>query len=199
MRLQPREKRIVALGTLVALGIVGWLYVVSPMQERWQRVTSRLADGEAELSTLRRAAQDRDYYGDIREKVTSMVFETPDLGASQRVVPALINQVEGLGQRQRIQITRYEPLPVKIEENYGVYSLSLSFRGDLAELSAFLRDIQEVRPIINIKRLHISPPGPNAETSELTVELLLSTFAIEHPAQGEAGPETTLTGITDTG
>ncbi len=199
MRLQPREKRIVALGALVALGIVGWLYLVSPMQERWKRVTTRLADGETELTTLRRAAQDRDYYGDVRQKVASMVFETPDLGASQRVIPAFINQVEGLGQRQRIQITRYEPLPVKIEENYGVYSLSLSFRGDLPELSAFLRDIQEARPIINIRRLHVSPPGANAETSELTVELLLATFAIERPGQGQAGPETTLAGITDTG
>lgn len=199
MKLKSREKRVVALGLIVAFGILGWLYVLSPMQERWKRVTTRLADRTSELANLRRAAQNQGQYGDVRQEIASMIFETPDLAASQRVVPAFINQVEGLGQRRRLQITRYEPLPAKIEDNYAVYSLSLSFRSDLAELVAFLEDIQDARPIINIRRLHVMPPGPNAETSELTIELLVSTFAMERPAEEETGTETTSTGTADTG
>ncbi len=199
MKLKSREKRVVALGLLVALGIVGWLYVVSPMQQRWKRVTTRLEDQRNELANLRRAAQDQSHYGDVREEMASLVFQTPDLGASQRVVPAFINQVEGLGQRRRLQITRYEPLPANIEDSYAVYSLSLSFRADLAELVGFLKDIQDARPIINIRRLHISPPGPDAETPDLTVELLLSTFAVERPVEEETGTETTSAGMADTG
>jgi Tfp pilus assembly protein PilO len=169
------------------------------MQERWKRVTTRLEDRKDELANLRRAAQNQGQYGDVRQEIASMIFETPDLAASQRVVPAFINQVEGLGQRRRLQITRYEPLPVKIEDNYAVYSLSLSFRADLPELVAFLEDIQDARPIISIRRLHVTPPGPNAETPELTIELLLSTFAIERPVEEEAGTKTTSTGTADTG
>lgn len=199
MKLKSREKRVVVLGLLVALAIVGWLYVAAPMQQRWKRVTTRLEDQKSELANLRRAAQDQSYYGDVRQEMASSVFETPDLGASQRVVPAFINQVEGLGQRRRLQITRYEPLPAKVEDSYAVYSLSLSFRADLAELVAFLKDIQNARPIINIRRLHIVPPGANVETSELTIELLLSTFAIERPVEGETGTETTSADMADTG
>jgi Tfp pilus assembly protein PilO len=169
------------------------------MQQRWKRVTTRLEERRDELANLRRAAQDQSYYGDVREEMASRVFETPDLGASQRVVPAFINQVEGLGQRRRLQITRYEPLPAKIEDSYAVYSLSLSFRADLAELVAFLEDLQKARPTINIRRLHVVPPGANTETSDLTIELLLATFAIERPMEGETGTETTSADITDTG
>ena len=199
MRLKPREKRVVALGLVGAFAIVGWMYVVSPMQERWRRVTDRLETRESELANLRRAAQGRGDYGAMREKIVSMVFETPELGASQRVIPALINQVEGLGQRQRIRITRYEPLPVKIEENYATYSLNLAFRSDLKGLVQFLKEIQEARPIISIRRAHITPPGPNAATQDFTVELLLSTFGIEHPRESQEGVETTSTGGADTG
>jgi len=199
MRLKPREKRVVVLGLVGAFAIVGWMYVVSPMQERWKRVTDRLETRESELANLRRAAQGRGDYGVMREKIMSMVFETPELGASQRVIPALINQVESYGQRQRIRITRYEPLPVKIEENYAIYSLNLAFQSDLKGLVQFLKEIQEARPLISIRRAHITPPGPNAETPDFTVELLLSTFGIEHPAEPEEGVETTSTGGADTG
>lgn len=199
MRLQSREKRVVAFGLLVAAGIVGWLYVVAPMQEQWKRVTGRLATQKDELANLQRAAQDGDYYGDIRERIASLVVQTPDLGASQRVIPMFINQVEGLGQRRRLQITRYEPLPEKIEDNYAVYSLSLTFRAGLAELVDFLKDVQEARPIINIKRLHVTPPGPNAATADLTVELVLSTFAMERPGGPGDGAETTAAGGVEAG
>ena len=42
MTLKSREKRVVLLGLMAALAIVGWMYVVSPMQERWKLVTDRL-------------------------------------------------------------------------------------------------------------------------------------------------------------
>jgi Tfp pilus assembly protein PilO len=199
MRLKPREKRVLALGLVAACGIVGWLYVVAPMQERWRRVTTRLATRQSDLENLRRAAGERTQYGDLREKIGSMVFETSDLEASQRVIPAFINQVEGLGQRRHIQITRYEPLPAKIEESYAVYSLRLTFRSSLPDLVEFLIDMQEARPIITVRRAHVTPPGPNAETLDFTTELLLSTFAIERATEEQEGTATTSVAEADIG
>jgi len=185
MRVSSRERRIVALGLLVALGIVGWVYVLSPMQQRWRKASRHLKASRAELEKLQRVAQEGRRYAERREQIAKMVIQTPDLEAAQRVVPVLINAVEDCGHRRRVQITRYDPLPPKIQENYAEYSLSLNLHSDLDALVQFLKDLRETRPVINIKRLHIVPPGPTAKTQDLTAELLLSTCVIAHKPESK--------------
>ncbi len=186
MRITSRDRRILALGLLVALGIVGWTYVASPMQQRWQKANDRLKAGRAELEKLQRVSREGRHYAERREQIAKRVIQTPDLQAAQRVIPVLINAVEDCGHRRRVQITRYDPLPPKIKETYAEYSLSLNLHSDLEALVQFLRDLRETRPVINIQRLHITPPGPAAKTQDLTAELLLSTCVIEHKPEDKA-------------
>jgi len=185
MKVTGRDRPTLALGLLLALGIVGWTYVASPMQRRWKKASTRLNASRAELEKLQRVAQEGRRYAERRDQIAKMVIETPDLQAAQRVVPVLINAVEDCGHRRRVQITRYDPLPPKLEENYAEYSLSLNLHSDLDAMVQFLRDLRETRPVINIKRLHIVPPGPTAKTQDLTAELLLSTCVIAHKPESK--------------
>jgi Tfp pilus assembly protein PilO len=184
MRLKEREKRVLGLGALAAVGIVAWTYVVSPMQQRWQLASARLKSSRADLTKLRRAAQDRSYYAGRRKQVAGRVIETADLEASQRVIPVLINEVESCGRRRQLRVDRYEPLPPKIEDSYAVYSLNLNFHSDLGTLVDFMKDLREARPVINVKRLHVTPPGPDAKIQQLTVEMMLSTFVVRKARTG---------------
>ena len=178
MKVSERDKRVLLLGLLAAAGIVGWTLVAQPMQQRWKRAAGRLQGDRAELKKLERVAQGGRYYADRRRQVARSVVEVDDLEAAQRVIPVLINEVEDCGHRRRVQITRYDPLPPKVEETYAVYSLTLSAQSDLSGLVEFLKDLRETRPVVSIKRLHITPPGPTAKTQNLTVEMTLSTYAI---------------------
>ena len=188
MRLQERDRRILGLGLLVALAIVGWTYVISPMQQRWRAASASLKSARTDLAKLQRIADQSRYYAGQREEVAKMVIQTPDLAAAQRVVPVMINQIEDLRQRRRIVITRYEPLPPKVEEAYALYSLNLAFHSDLGALVDFLQDIRNAKPVINIKRLHVTPPGPDAKIKDLTAEMLLEAVAIERPPQTAGAP-----------
>jgi Tfp pilus assembly protein PilO len=191
MKLTDRDRQMIVLGLVVALGIVGWTYAAAPMQQRWKRVTQRLKAGHADLTKLQRVAQETRYYADRRERIAAMVIQTPNLEASQRVIPVLINEIEDCGHRRHITIARYDPLPPKVEENYAVYSLNLNFHSDLGATVEFLKDLRAARPVTNIKRLHITPPSATSKTQDLTVELLLSTYAIKHPGEP---PETAKAG-----
>ncbi|MBM3471877.1 MAG: hypothetical protein FJX75_01225 [Armatimonadetes bacterium] len=189
MKLTRRDKRVLAAGFLIAVGIVAWSFVLSPMQQRWMKARASLQADRDDLAKLQRIAGERDSYAQERRRVARMVHETPDLAASQRVVPVLINDVQGLGQECGAKITRYEPLPPKIEESYAVYSLSVAAQCSLPQLVEFLYDLRNLRPAIMVRRLHIVPPGEDAKTQDLSVELLLFTYAIQsadNAAESEA-------------
>ena len=190
MKLTRRDKRVLAAGFLIAVGIVAWSYVLSPMQKRWTKARTTLQTDRDELAKLQRIAGEREGYQRERQRVARMVHETPDLAASQRVVPVLINDVQGLGQECGVKITRYEPLPPKIEDSYAVYSLSVAAQASLPQLVEFLYDLRNLRPVILVRRLHVVPPGADAKTQDLSVELLLFTYAIQWTGS-TAEPEAT--------
>lgn len=179
MKLTTRDKRVLALGFLVALGIVAWSYVLSPMQERWRKARTMLQADRDELAKLQRVAAERHKYVADRERLLEMVHETPDLAASQYIVPPLINSVQRAGQRCGVRITRYEPLMPRIQESYAVYSLTMACQATLEELVNFLCDLQEHRPVIAVERVHIVPPADDATTEDLAVDLLLCTYAVQ--------------------
>jgi len=193
MKLSRRDKRVLAAGFLIAVGIVAWSFVLSPMQQRWHKARTMLQADRDDLEKLQRIADEGSQYARERERVLRMVRELPDLAASQWVVPALINEVQGLGQESGVTITRYEPLAAKIEESYASYSLTLSCQCSVAKLVEFLYDLQEHRPVIAVTRLHIVPPGPEAKTTDLSVELLLTTYAVQQVGES-AGEEVTQRG-----
>ena len=199
MKLSRRDKRVLAAGFLIAVGIVAWSFALSPMQQRWNTARTMLQADRDDLDKLRRIADEGNEYARERERVLRMVRELPDLAASQWVVPALINEVQGLGQESGVTITRYEPLAPKIEESYASYSLTLSCQCSVANLVEFLYDLQEHRPVIAVARLHIVPPGPEAKTPDLSVELLLTTYAVQQVGESEEEEVTQRTGDAATG
>jgi len=190
MKLTRRDKRVLAAGFLIAVGIVAWSYVLSPMQQRWVKARTALQADREELSKLQRVAGERESYEQERQRIARMVHATPDLSASQRVIPVLINDVQGLGQECGVKITRYEPLPPKVEDSYAVHSLSVTAQASLPQLVTFLYDLRNLRPVILVRRLHIVPPGEDAKIQDLSVELLLFTYAIQW-TEGAAEPEAT--------
>jgi len=190
MKLTRRDKRVLAAGFLIAVGIVAWSYVLSPMQQRWKRARTTLQADRDDLAKLERIAGQRRQYDEQRARLARMVHETPDLTASPRVVPVLINEVQGLGQAAGLRITRYEPLPPKVEESYATYSLSLACQGSLRSLVDFLAALQGHRPVIAVKRLHVVPPGEEAKTQDLSIELLLTTYAVQELPKTRSARET---------
>jgi Tfp pilus assembly protein PilO len=179
MTLSRRDKRVLAAGFLIAVGIVAWAYVLSPMQQRWHKAQRMLQADRHELETLQRVAEERDLYGQERDRVLRMVYETPDLAASQRIIPSLINTVQGLGQDCGVTITRYEPLMPRLEEGYAAYTLTLTCQATLSEMVEFLYDLREHRPVIAVTRMHVVPPGEDAKTTDLSVELVVSSYAVQ--------------------
>jgi len=179
MKMTPRDKRVAAIGLLVVVAILGWMYVVSPMQERWRDAKDTLQTGEEELEKLERVAGQAGDYAEERARVAELVRETENLESSPTIVPALIDDVQGFSQIHGVDISRYEPLPPRAEDSYAVYSLNLSLRASLNELIGFLEDIQNAEPKVNVRRLHVSPPASTSEITDLSVEVLLSTYAIQ--------------------
>ncbi|HJN17913.1 MAG TPA: type 4a pilus biogenesis protein PilO [Armatimonadota bacterium] len=192
MKVTARDQKVLIIGLIAVVAIVGWMYVVSPMQQRWSGAKDKLSTGEEALDKLSGLAGERDRYAEDRRRVAEMIREIDELDSSQTVVPALINEVQTLGQVHGIQITRYEPLPARVEDAYSAHSLSLNFRTSLPSLVGFVRDLQNARPVIAVRRMHVTPPGPNSETQDLSVELLLSTFAIEALGDAQADEDDTV-------
>ncbi|MGQ9729681.1 MAG: type 4a pilus biogenesis protein PilO [Candidatus Zipacnadales bacterium] len=199
MKLTRRDKRVLAAGFLIVLSIVGWTQLLSPMQQRWRRSRTALMADREELQKLERIASDRQYQQRERQRVAGLVHEMSDLAAAQLVVPVLINDVRSVGQGHSVRITRYEPLPPKMEDTYATYSLNLTLECSLANLVGFLEDLQRHEPVIAVRRLHVVPPSETAAVQELSVEMLVTTYAIEKLPTGDDSSATVSVGEEEVG
>jgi len=199
MKLSRRDKRVLAAGFLISVGIVAWSFVLSPMQQRWTKAQKMLQADRNELETLQRVAEEREQYGQERAQVLRMVYETPDLTATQRVIPSFINRVQGIGQGSGVTISRYEPLMPRVEDSYAVYALTLTCQASLSELVEFLYDLREQRPVIAVTRMHVVPPSGDAKTTDLAVELVLSTYAVQQATDSDEEEVTRGSGDAEVG
>src|SRR6266511_3061243 len=73
--LQPRERRLLILGAIVAAGVLGYMYVIEPLQARHERVQVLVAAREELLARQLRLVMRRDRYAQERDTLQAEIAE----------------------------------------------------------------------------------------------------------------------------
>ena len=173
MKLSPREKALVAVSALVALGYAGTVYVLDPLLESQQTVRQEIARQRTELESLRTLASERGRYQRRVESLRDRVAEAESVLLKENKVPVAAAEVQEwiqrFGQETHVNIVREAVLPPKAREEFVDIPVELSVKGSLRDIHVFLYKVEMNEKLLTIPRFAIR--SSVASTGSLSVDL----------------------------
>lgn len=173
MTLSPREKALVAVSALVALGYAGAVYVLDPFLESQQVVRGQIETQRMELESLRRLASERGRYQRRVENLRSRVEEAESMLLKENKVPVAAAEVQErihqFGQETGVNIVRESVLRAKAHEPFLEVPVELSVKGSLRDIHAFLYKVETNEKLLTVPQFVIR--SPMASTGALSMDL----------------------------
>ncbi|WP_435103493.1 type II secretion system protein GspM [Arhodomonas sp. AD133] len=192
-QLGQRERRVLAVGLLVAVLLGLALLIVQPLigaytgyraeiadqrfrLERFKKVVASLPSLEKEVSVLRQRVDDSGLF---------LSRETPDLAAAelQQLLEKVIGEHGG-------SINSVQVMGPSEDENFTRIRVRADIRADSGTLAAVLRSLETGRPVVMIDDVTISPEQSRRRSEqrfsgELKVRLELNAFMARTMAAGD--------------
>jgi Tfp pilus assembly protein PilO len=171
--LSAREKMLVAISALVALGYAGTVYVLDPLLESQQTVREEIVRQRTELESLRMLASERGRYQRRVESLRGLVAEAESVLLNENKIPVVAAEVQEwihrFGQETGVSIVREAVLPQKTHEQFVEIPVELSVKGSLRDIHAFLYKVEMNERLLTVPRFAIR--SPVASTGPLSVDL----------------------------
>ena len=180
MTLLPREKTILYLCLITAVGTVTYVSFIEPRLKVWQNLKMEVQAKEIELKRDSRAVRQKER---LKEELELLKKKA---GAASGVwQPATwLREIERMAMKARIQITSLEPQAVKEHDFYKKSQAYVNLKCSIDNLSGFLYKLRESGQMVNVERLQIFPL--DADASSLKVEMLISAvFLVDESGEGD--------------
>ncbi|MCK4518584.1 MAG: hypothetical protein KAU12_00550 [Candidatus Omnitrophica bacterium] len=168
MTLLPREKKILCLCLITAIGVVAYVSFIEPRLKVWQNLKVEVQAKEIELKRDRRAVRQKNR---LEEKLELLKKEIRAVSGSWQP-SAWLREIERTARKTKIQITSLEPQALKERGFYKKSQAYVNLKCSMDNLTDFLYQLRESGQMVNIERLQIFPL--DADASSLKVEMLIS-------------------------
>jgi general secretion pathway protein M len=193
--LQPRERRLLALGALVAAAVLGYWYVVEPLGSRHERVQTELAVRQARLERQQRLVERRDRYAHEerelrteieRRRARLLPGDKPPLAASE-----LQKLVKSTAQETGVEVRSERVLPTSERGGYTEVPVEVTLSGPIRAIVSFLHRL-EAAPVLlsvhDVKLRVVSVGAPRDLLATLAVAGYITTGAETAPGPARAEP-----------
>jgi hypothetical protein len=201
--LSSRDRRALALGAFTLGPMLIWALAVGPYLRGIADLADQLA---AEREVLRRELEilgsAASYPAAVEEAAGRLLATAPRLfgGENSAVASAALAQhLQMLAERDRVLLTRLEPLPAT-EAGTGVIALPLRVHGetDLQGLLTLLHGLETSAKLVRVEDLRVQGSRGSAARADQDIEVL----SFEFLATGymlEDAPETPVSGGAESG
>jgi len=174
MILDKRERRILYLTILVAIGALFYVFIAEPGLRGWQskerKIQKRLVGLERDRAVLKSREEVEKEYSGIKRR---MKLEKE----SKKVIPELILGLGKMAESIGVRIENLTPLEVKKLSFYSDFSVEVALESNLDSLVRFLYKLKTYPFILDVRRLALSPKGD--DPSVLKGELVISTVFLK--------------------
>ncbi|WP_455379491.1 type II secretion system protein GspM [Petrachloros mirabilis] len=175
MKLSPRERTILLLAGLLAVGYAGVVYAVDPLLESQAEVRERIEQTRLELGKLTARASERSRYEERVETMKARISGAETILMQEDKVPVVAAQVQEfihqLGQETGVAIVRESVLHQKEKDLLTEIPVELSLKGSLRDVHHFLHKIETHEKLLTVNKLAIrsSYSSDNALSVELQI------------------------------
>lgn len=176
-----RDKKMALVAAGVAVGIIGYAFIVhfqmgriSTVQSEWKARSEQLKNIRAALPNVQKERDELDQQAaevDRLEKETRSIEESmtgpEEIG---RLLGELAAQAEGL------RVT-FEAIKQSLKENaeQATVSIDVAFAAPYEDLINYLRRVEQVSPFLKVARLEIAEPKEGARAAGEMVRVILET------------------------
>jgi general secretion pathway protein M len=188
--LRPRERRLLILGVVVAVIVVGWVYVVEPLVDRHERVLSLIAAREELLARHERLLARRERYTRERELLVGEVTQRkarllpgdkPPLAASE-----LQKLIKSTAQDSGVEVRSERILPTAERGRYVEVPVEVTLSGPIRAIVGFLHRLEGVPVLLSVQDLKLRVVSVGAPR-EILATLAVSGY-IAGGTDGDARP-----------
>lgn len=175
MKLSLRERRILLLAGLLAVGYAGVVYAVDPLLESQAEVREQIEQKRLELEKLTARASERSRYEQRLQAMKSRVSDAEWMLMQEDKVPVVAAEVQEfihqLGQETGVGIIRESVLHPKEKDLLIEIPVELSLKGSLGDVHQFLHRIETHEKLLTMQKLAVR--SSYSSDKALSVELQL--------------------------
>lgn len=194
--LQPRERRLLILGAIVAGGILGYLYLVEPLMARQERVGTLITAREELLARQRRLVARRDRYAQDQEALQAelaqrrarlLPSDKPPLAASE-----LQKLVKSTAQDSGVEVRSERILPTTERGGYVEVPVEVTLSGPIRAIVSFLYRLEAVPAQVSVQDLRlrvVSVAAPRDLLATVAVTGYIATGVAEGEPRGRTEPK----------
>ncbi len=190
MRLAKREKRVIASSVVVGLGILAWLFVVSPLRARERELGRHIQEQRERLKIYQRAASRSDLIEQERtnlratvQSLQGMLLDADKESLARSQLGSIVNR---LANKCGIHVTTGYPAGSEAKPTAGIVPVQYktTFNCDekqLTKLLVGLADSKEHKELLRVPNLEIRSnvrPGSRAPASSSQL-ILVVTLTVE--------------------
>ena len=164
-----REKKVLTVTTSVVVLALLYHFLLDPFVREWRGLATEIRAAEAHLQKTRLLLKKKSEIEEAFRKYT---------GVAQEGAPAMtgiLQEVEGLAQKARLQVLDMRPLPEKRKGFFQEQGLEVSAEGSAPQFAQFVYSLLESPNSLKIEKLELtSKVGQNQLLRALIVVTTLT-------------------------
>ena len=152
----PDYQKIIALGALIALLVVGYYYALhAPKVLELETKQQELAKLNAQYSEQQRVLANIDNFRQELRGMQSQFKEALKQLPNSSEIPALLSNISKLAQESGLEILLFKPSPEVAKGFYADIPVAMQVRGKYHDIGYFFDKIANLDRIVNIENIAI--------------------------------------------
>jgi type II secretory pathway component PulM len=188
LKLQPRERRLLVVGAIAAAVILGYLYVVEPLQARHEQVQGLISSRADLLARQQRLVARRDRYVQERQALQAEIAQRRGRLLPGDKAPLAASELQKLvkstAQDTGIEVRSERILAVTERGGYTEVPVEVTLSGPIRGIVTFLQRLEAVPVQVSLQDLKLRVVSVSAPR-DLLATLAISGYIATGTADGE--------------
>lgn len=177
-----QQKALLFLVTIAVLVGAFYYFVYSDQVENIARLDKSIADQEARLVKLKKAATEVEELEKRLAESEKELAELLSLLPDQKEIPALLDSISQLGSKVGLENILFQPQAEVHKEFYAIIPIRLDMVGTYHQVGVFLDNVSKMHRILKVDSLNLNRM-PNGSTLQVACTIVTYRF-IETPPAG---------------
>jgi type II secretory pathway component PulM len=188
LKLQPRERRLLVVGAIAAAVILGYLYVVEPLQARHEQVQGLISSRADLLARQQRLVARRDRYVQERQALQAEIAQRRGRLLPGDKAPLAASELQKLvkstAQDTGIEVRSERILAVTERGGYTEVPVEVTLSGPIRGIVTFLQRLEAVPVQVSLQDLKLRVVSVSAPR-DLLATLAITGYIATGTADGE--------------
>lgn len=173
LNLSGRENRLFFLTLAVIIAWSAEAFIIKPVSAKWKQLDEKIAADNLKLEKSERLIRRRGLIASDYEKSAATLKMT---GSAEEEMAKFLTEIESLSNTTGVHINEIKPLPTKKFNLYREFYANLELEGEMAQISGFMRMVQDSPDMLAIDKLSLNPK--QSGSSFLRCSVVISKIAI---------------------